>query len=162
MRHGIVAIAALTIAVSTFALAHGENEHAAKAFDPGRVEQKDFGRAGDPKAVTRTMTVRMSDKMQYTPAVLSLRQGETVRFVVRNEGKTLHEMVLGTPDEIRKHAEMMRQFPDMEHDEPHMVHVEAGHTGNMVWTFNRPGEFQFACLVPGHYEAGMVGRIIVK
>jgi uncharacterized cupredoxin-like copper-binding protein len=71
-----------------------------------------------------------------------------VHFVVRNDGKLLHEMVLGTQDDLAKHAELMRKFPDMEHDEPHMVHVPPGRTEIMVWQFNRPGEFRFACLVP--------------
>ena len=42
-----------------------------------------------------------------------------------------------------------------------MVHVAAGKSGEIVWTFNRAGEFDFACLIPGHFQAGMVGRIRV-
>ena len=86
----------------------------------------------------------------------------TYESFVKNDGKTLHEIVLGTQDELAKHAELMRKFPDMEHDEPHIVHVRPGHSEEMIWTFNRPGEFQFACLIPGHFEAGMFGKIIVK
>jgi uncharacterized cupredoxin-like copper-binding protein len=85
-----------------------------------------------------------------------------VRFIIRNDGKLLHEMVLGTQEELAKHAELMRKFPDMEHDEAHMVHVQPGRTEVMVWQFNQPGEFRFACLVPGHYEAGMTGTITVR
>ena len=90
-----------------------------------------------------------------------MREGETVRFVVRNAGKVLHEMVIGTPEELRAHAEMMKKHPGMEHDEPFMTHVAASRSGEIVWNFNRPGSFQFACLLPGHFEAGMIGTLVV-
>jgi uncharacterized cupredoxin-like copper-binding protein len=80
---------------------------------------------------------------------------------VRNGGKMLHEMVIGTPEALQQHAALMKKFPGMEHDEPFMAHVAAGQRGELVWNFNRPGSFQFACLVPGHFEAGMVGTIVV-
>lgn len=155
----LIAFAALT---TNTALAHGDGQHPRKSVDLAHVEQMPFGRAGDPKAATRTMTIHMRDTMRFEPAVLNVRRGETVRFVVRNDGKALHEMVLGTAEELKKHAELMRKFPDMEHDEPHMVHVKPGGTEEMVWTFNRAGQFEFACLVPGHFESGMVGKVVVK
>ena len=55
----------------------------------------------------------------------------------------------------------MVKFPNMEHDEPYMAHVKPGESGEIVWTFNRPGDFDFACLIAGHYQAGMVGKIKV-
>ena len=82
--------------------------------------------------------------------------------MVRNNGAVQHEMVLGTLDELRRHAEMMRGHPGMKHDEPHMAHVAPGGIEWIVWTFNRPGEFYYGCLVPGHFEAGMLGRIVVR
>jgi uncharacterized cupredoxin-like copper-binding protein len=39
--------------------------------------------------------------------------------------------------------------------------VDAGQSGEIVWTFNRVGEFEFACLIAGHFQAGMVGTITV-
>lgn len=149
------------VAVSP-AFAHGDSSHEPAEFDPAKVEQKAFGHAGNPKKAARTMTIRMDDTMRFTPAVLTIRKGETVRFVVRNDGRTLHELVLGTERELAEHAELMRRFPNMQHDEPHMVHVPPGGTEDLVWTFNRPGEFKFACLVAGHFEAGMVGRVVVR
>jgi len=157
------AIATWILLVSPIAAhAHGDTAHKKAAVDPAKLEQQSFGRAGNPKAVNRTMTITMSDTMRFTPATLTIKQGDTVQFVVRNDGKLLHEMVLGTESDLAKHAELMRKFPDMEHDEPHMVHVQPGRTESMVWRFNRPGEFRFACLVPGHYEAGMTGKITVR
>lgn len=160
-RIAIVSGAVLMMATGS-AAAHGDAPRAGRQFDATTAEQKPFGIEGNPKNAARTMKISMSDTMRYSPAVLTIRKGETVRLIVHNKGKTLHELVLGTEDELAKHAELMRKFPDMEHDEPHMVHVKPGHTADMVWTFNRPGEFRFACLVPGHFEAGMVGKVIVK
>jgi len=159
----ITLVAAIVLAMATAtARAHSDAPHERKPADVSKAEQKPFGRAGDPKAVKRTVKMTMSDTMRFAPATLTVKQGETVRFVVRNDGKLLHELVLGTEEDLAKHAELMRKFPDMEHDESHMLHVKPGRTEDMVWTFNRPGEFRFACLVPGHYEAGMVGRIAVR
>jgi uncharacterized cupredoxin-like copper-binding protein/Spy/CpxP family protein refolding chaperone len=123
-------------------------------------EQKPWGIAGDAKG-SRTIEIRMSDDMRFRPDRIEVREGETIRFVVRNAGKVLHEMVIGTEKELQEHAALMRNFPGMEHDEPFMTHVKPGRKGDIVWNFNRPGTFQFACLIPGHYEAGMKGTIIV-
>jgi len=124
-------------------------------------EQRDWGMAGEAKAVTRTITLRMSDAMRFTPARIEVKEGETVRLKLRNTGRLLHELVLGTPQELAEHAALMQQHPGMEHDEPYMVHVAPGKTGEILWTFNRAGEFEFACLIDGHYQAGMKGRIRV-
>ena len=124
-------------------------------------EQKDWGIAGDAKAVRRTITVRMSDDMRFAPNHIKVREGDTVRLRAENKGKVLHEIVIGTKAELDQHAEMMKKHPGMEHDEPYMAHVAAGKTGDIVWHFNRAGSFDFACLIPGHYQAGMTGTITV-
>jgi uncharacterized cupredoxin-like copper-binding protein len=124
-------------------------------------KENDFGRPGDPKLVTRTIRIDMDDTMRYSVDKITVRQGETIRFVARNSGKVLHELVLGTPKEIAEHADLMRRFPDMEHDEEYQLHVKPGATGEMIWQFTKSGAFQFACLMPGHYEAGMVSNVVV-
>lgn len=156
------ALAALALATGAFA--HGNEEHAAnvRKYDAAKVEETEFGREGDPAKATRTIRLDMSDAMRFTPADLTVRRGETVRLVAVNKGQVLHEMVLGTADELKKHAEMMKKFPGMEHDEPHMAHVKPGKSGEIVWQFTQAGVFQFACLIPGHFEAGMVGKVTVK
>jgi uncharacterized cupredoxin-like copper-binding protein len=98
----------------------------------------------------------------FRPARIEVREGETVRFVMRHRGRVTHEFVSGTKAELEAHAELMKKHPGMEHDEPYMAHVAPGKTGEIVWTFNRAGEFDFACLIPGHYDAGMVGRVVVR
>jgi uncharacterized cupredoxin-like copper-binding protein len=142
------------------ASAHGSDPHAASAAAV-RKEQKPWGIAGDRRAVQRTIVVRMTDAMRFEPDRLELRQGETVRFVVRNAGRAMHEFVIGTKAELDAHADLMAKFPDMAHDEPYMAHVPPGRTGEIVWTFNRAGDFWVACLIAGHYQSGMVGRVRV-
>ena len=124
-------------------------------------EQKDWGIAGDVKSATREITLTMDDSMRFTPSAITVKQGETVRFVVKNQGKQMHEMVIGTKKELDAHAALMVKFPTMEHDEPYMAHVFSGKSQNLIWTFNRAGDFEFACLIAGHYQAGMVGKITV-
>ncbi len=164
MKQTILAAMLVAALGASNVLAHGGSDdmkqHAPRERHAS-VEQTPFGRAGDPAKVTRTVTVDMSDAMRFDPAQIRVRRGETVKFVVKNSGQLLHEMVLGTAQSLREHAEMMRKFPDMEHDEPHMIHVQTGKSGEMVWQFNRAGEFGFGCLIPGHYEAGMAGKIEV-
>lgn len=125
-------------------------------------EEKAFGRPGERRRVTRTVRIVGTDDMRYTPAVVRVKQGQTVRFIVRNGGKILHETVLGTKPELQEHYELMKKFPDMEHDEPHMVHLKPGQSGEMIWQFTKAGEFYFACLMPGHYDGGMIGKVIVE
>lgn len=146
---------------SAAAWAHGNAPHAAASAANLPAQQQDWGIAGNAKAVQRTITLRMGDDMRFAPAHIEVREGETVRLMVQNRGQLLHEIVLGTQASLAQHAEMMLKHPGMEHDEPYMAHVKAGHKGDLVWTFNRPGRFDFACLIPGHYQAGMVGTINV-
>jgi uncharacterized cupredoxin-like copper-binding protein len=124
-------------------------------------EQKPWGIAADPKEANRSIQIRMSDNMRFTPSHLDVREGETLRLRAVNRGKLLHEIVIGTPEELRAHAEMMKKHPGMEHDEPYMAHVPAGQRSDITWTFNRAGDFEFACLLPGHFDAGMRGTIRV-
>ena len=124
-------------------------------------EQKPWGIAGDASAARRTITLDMSDNMRFTPERISVKRGETVRLRVANKGQVMHEIVLGTPASLDEHAQMMLKFPTMEHGEPYMAHVSPGKSGDLVWNFNREGSFDFACLIPGHYQAGMRGTITV-
>jgi uncharacterized cupredoxin-like copper-binding protein len=144
------------------ALAHGEKPHAAKGVDYSKAEDTPFGRAADPKKAKRTIRVDMTDQMRFYPADITVRRGEIVRFIPINKGQVMHEMVLGTMEELKKHAELMKKHPEMEHDEAHMTHVAPGKSGEMGWQFSKPGEFFYGCLIPGHFEAGMIGKVTVK
>lgn len=123
---------------------------------------KPFGRAGDPRKVNRVITIDMSDTMQFFPSEIRVKRGDTIRFVLRNGGEHPHEMVLGTMDELKKQAGLVRKNVKRERGEAHAAHVEPGASGRIVWQFTKPGEFHYACLVPGNFEAGMIGTIVVR
>ena len=155
-------LALLTVMTSPAVWAHGDSASTKTAqTTPSDSEETTFGKPGNAKKVMRTITVDMNDTMRFKPDKLAIRQGDTVRFVVKNSGKTMHEFVLGTLPELKEHAELMKKFPNMEHDEPYMAHVPPGKTETIVWQFSKGGEFHFGCLLPGHFEAGMVGKINV-
>ena len=149
------------LAAARAASAHSDKPHAKKE-GAAKKEQKDWGIAGDAKDVKRTIACKMLDTMRFSPDRIDVKRGETLRLSASNTGRVLHEFVIGTRQENAAHNELMKKFPNMEHDEPWMAHVAAGGKSEIIWNFNRPGEFEFACLMPGHYEAGMVGKIVVS
>ena len=153
-------IVAAISAISLSALAH-EGHHDKEKKAAVKKEQKEWGIAGDAKNVKRTIKLSMSDAMRFTPDQINVKQGETVRISLKNTGKMLHEIVIGTKTELDEHAALMVKFPTMEHEEPYMAHVAPGKTGEIIWTFNKSGKFDFACLIAGHYQSGMVGKINV-
>jgi uncharacterized cupredoxin-like copper-binding protein len=152
---------ATALAAPSLAVSHGDAHRTAKQSAAQPMVETDFGRTGDPRRVTRTIRVEMNDKMRFTPSDIEVKQGETVRFVVKNSGATMHEMVLGTLQELKEHAELMKKHAGMEHDEPYMVHVRPGKTQEIVWQFTKAGDFHYGCLIPGHFDAGMIGRVKV-
>lgn len=151
------ALAAMLL--STAAVAH--ESHQTQKPKQVTKDQHPWGVQGDPAKATRTVAVDMADTMRFNPAEIRVKAGETVKFVVTNSGKMLHEMVLGTEKALKDHAALMSKFPGMEHDEPYMAHVKPGSKEEITWTFNRAGNFVYGCLVPGHWEAGMKGRVTV-
>jgi uncharacterized cupredoxin-like copper-binding protein len=123
------------------------------------------GQAGDPKKPARIVKVTMREdgkKMLFEPDRVEVRQGEQVHFVLFNEGTESHEFLLATRAENKKHGEVMKKFPKMEHDDPNGLRLTPFSGGDIFWKFTKKGEFEFACLIPGHYEAGMHGTIRVK
>ena len=124
-------------------------------------DQSGIGKPGLEKKVTRTIDVEMTDAMHFVPAEVSVRKGETIHFVVHNGGKLRHEFVLGTEKALKEHAELMKKFPMMEHEESNMASVAPGQTGHVIWQFTKGGKVPFACLQPGHFEAGMKGVVSV-
>lgn len=160
-KETIKTIALCTVLMSAgTTYSHGNEDHG-KPAGSVRKEQKDWGIAGDSKTVKRTIEVKMTDDMRFSPDKIEVKQGETIKFVISNAGRIMHEFVIGTKQENDAHAQQMLKFPSMEHDEPYMAHVKPKSKGEIVWTFNKPGDFEFACLIAGHYQSGMVGKIKV-
>jgi uncharacterized cupredoxin-like copper-binding protein len=162
-RAAAIAVSAVALIAAHKAHAHGAETHGGEKHRKPNLDmaEKKFGRTGNPKKVARTIRIDGTDDMRYTPAKITVKQGETIRFIVANRGKLMHETVLGTLPELNEHAAWMKKYPNMEHDEPFMTHVGPGQTGEMIWEFTQPGVFHFGCLIPGHFEAGMRGTIEV-
>lgn len=127
----------------------------------GSDAEQAIGKPGVAAKATRTIQVDMHDNMRFTPADIRVKQGETVRFVVKNVGVIKHELVLGTDKELKEHYAVMMKHPEMEHADPNMVTLAAGKSGEIVWQFTQAGKVDFACLQPGHYDAGMKGAVRV-
>jgi uncharacterized cupredoxin-like copper-binding protein len=155
-------VAALIVAFPFLAAAHSDHKPAGAPARALSKEEHPWGREGDPKNAVRTIDIDMNDNMRFTPSELKVKRGDTVRFVVRNSGKVMHEMVIGTEQELRRHAELMKKHPGMEHEEPYMAHVQPGKKEEIAWTFTKAGNFMYGCLIPGHWEAGMKGTIVVQ
>ncbi|UXY14958.1 cupredoxin family protein [Chitiniphilus purpureus] len=154
-----LALSLIGLSLSAAVLASGS--HAGGHGDHGDHGNAAVGKPGVAAKASRTVTVNMTDNMRYNPARIQVKQGETVRFVIRNSGKIKHEFVLGTQQELEEHYEQMKKFPEMEHADPNLVTLAPGKTGEVVWQFTKAGVVDFACLQPGHYEAGMKGQVNV-
>lgn len=168
----LLAATILTLTPLSPVFAHGEASHAAK-----------IGQKGDASAISRTMEITMTDN-RFEPGGLSVKPGETVRFIVKNAGELVHEFNIGNREMHAAHGrEMMMMMMEMgvleadrinhdmmrhgsrntmEHDDPNSVLLEPAKDGEVIWTFPESGQLQIACNVPGHYEDGMVGKIVIE
>ncbi len=124
----------------------------------------DYGRPGSADEVDRTINIAMRETddgaMLFEPNEFSFKQGETIRFNVTNKGELEHEFVIDTMKGNAKHKKAMAMM-NMEHDDPNSVRLDPGKSGEVIWKFANTGNFEFACLIPGHYESGMHGPIKV-
>ena len=154
MRRLTIGAMALTtlIAMAGASLAH-EGEH----FSAGE--------PGDASKPARIVPITMQEgdgKMMFMPNKIEVKKGEQVKFVIRNSGALDHEFVLASTADNLKHAELMKKYPDMEHDDPNAKRIAPGKVDSIVWKFSKAGTFEFSCLIPGHREAGMMGTVVVK
>jgi uncharacterized cupredoxin-like copper-binding protein len=134
-----------------------EHEHDTEVFSAGE--------PGDPTKPSRVVQVTMEEsdgKMLFVPNHVEVRKGEQIKFVIHNNGELDHEFVLATAQENQKHAEVMKMNPEMEHHDPNAIRVSPKKTDEINWNFTKPGQFEFACLIPGHRDAGMFGTVEVK
>jgi len=151
-KSSLLAATILLLASTSLAIAHDAEHFSA-------------GEPGDPKKSARTVMVIMSDSdgtMRFSPDRLNVKKGEQVRFVIQNKGELKHEFTLASVEDNNKHAALMQKYPDMEHDDPNAKSVDPGKTAEILWRFSKSGTFEFACLIPGHREAGMHGTVAVK
>ena len=142
------------LALSALALpAHGHEHHDHESFSAGE--------PGDKSKPSRTIEIAMNE-MDFAPANIEVKRGEQIRFVLRNVGTEDHEFLLATTEENLKHAELMKKFPKMEHDDPNGVRVAPKKSAEIVWKFTTVGTFEYSCLIPTHRDMGMIGHVTVK
>ena len=159
MAVGIAFAASLgtTLAVSYVALPIRAAAHEGHVFAAGE--------PGDPKKPFRTIEITMTDgpgTMTYTPSKIDVRKGEQIKFVLKNTGYLPHEFLIDSFENNAKHKIEMQKNPEMEHDDPNGKRLEPKQSAEILWRFTKAGTFEFACLIPGHYETGMKGTIVVK
>jgi uncharacterized cupredoxin-like copper-binding protein len=153
-----VLLAALLVAAGiTLAWAHGDDDHEHDTFAAGE--------PGDPTKPFRVVHLSMTEgsgSMAYDPAEIDVKQGEQIKLVIKNTGALDHEFFLDSFQHNAAHKIEMEKNPEMEHDEPNAQRLTPGKEIDILWRFSVPGTFEFACLIPGHYEAGMHGKVVVK
>ena len=163
-RVSVLLIAALCANAAVGAAAQRDPQEAGtpKAKKKTRPVEHPFGREGDPKKVKRVIRIDMSDTMRYFPAEVKVKRGDTVRFVLNNKGELPHVMVIGSMEDLQKRAALAKKHADLADSPAEGVHVAPGSNAPLVWQFTRAGEFYYGCLMPGHFEAGMIGTIVVR
>jgi uncharacterized cupredoxin-like copper-binding protein len=142
----LLAVSSVASAAGAHAGGHGESA---------------IGKPGVAAKVSRTIHVEMANGMRFKPSEIRVKKGETIRFVLKNTDDVKHEFSLGTQQELLEHYEVMKRFPDMEHDEPNKISLAPGKQGTVIWQFTKADVVDFACLHPGHFDAGMKGQVIV-
>lgn len=145
----LIAISGILLAMTAMASGNHAGGHGNEAI----------GKPGVASKVARTVNIDMTDDMRFHSSTFDVKQGETIRFIAKNSGQVKHEMVLGTEKELKEHYELMKKNPEMEHADANMVTVAPGTSGEIIWQFTKAGKVDFACLQPGHYDAGMKGQI---
>ena len=151
-RKFALAVGIVSLTAST-AYGHGD-EH----------EETAFGKPGESKNPSRVIQIVMVEKdgkMLFVPDSVRVRKGEQIRFQLRNNAGQDHEFVIGTLEANLKHMKAMEKNPDMEHDDPNAIRLKPKATGEILWQFTKSGTFDFSCLIPGHRQSGMFGKIVV-
>ncbi|MFZ2158828.1 MAG: cupredoxin family protein [Bradyrhizobium sp.] len=164
-RSGIALVAATLLSASAWAGEGPAGHSHGHDHGDGHGESFSAGEPGNPKKPAKIVQVTMGEsdgKMLFVPARVEIKKGEQIKFVLRNNGELDHEFVLANAADNLKHAEVMQKNPGMAHEDANSRWLAPKKTSEMVWKFTKAGEFEYACLIPGHREAGMVGTILVK
>lgn len=166
LQAGFATLLLATVATAVFAAEEHKHGGDSKATKESRHAHEGThghgesaaGKPGNPENISRTIKITALD-IKYDKPEIQIKTGETIKFVVTNTGKLRHEFTIGDVDQQRQHAEMMKQMPDMVHEDANTLTLEPGETKNLVWQFTKAGSLEMACHIPGHYEAGMKSKV---
>ena len=157
LSRGIAHLAFATLAAGAIGAPAKLHAHAGEHFSAGE--------PGDPTKPFRIVRISIHDGkggMGYTPQSLEVHLGEQIKFIIWNDGIYDHEFILASTADNLKHAALMKKFPDMEHADPNAKTIGPYNSAEILWRFSKKGTFEFSCLIPGHREAGMIGKVAVK
>ncbi len=157
-----IALAALLTALPLAVAAHDGKHNATPIDHHATFSAGEPGDASQPAQIVKVIMSETDGKMLFVPERLEMKRGDQVKFLLYNRGELDHEFVLASTVENLAHAEQMRTNPDMAHDDPNSKRLAPKRSGEIVWRFTKAGEFEYACLIPGHREAGMIGTVVVK
>lgn len=167
---GMIALVAVLVIVGVMLLAGGEHapgRHTGSVAAGSQTANSSIAVAGvggpaEASDAARTVEITTLDTMAFEPDSIDVAAGETVTFVVTNSGQAVHEFTLGDAAMQQEHADEMGHMPGgMAHDLPNSITLQPGETKSLTWRFGDAGSLEYACHEPGHYGAGMRGRISV-
>ncbi len=141
-----------------------------------------IGEKGDPNKIDRIVNIKMYDNY-YEPNLVKIKKGETIKFIVENLGEMVHEYNIGTKEMHIKHQPEMQKLVDHEillvdkidrvkmkkmskmdhslgHSHSNSIMLEPKTSGEIIWKFSKDINLEMACNIPGHYESGMLGKLI--
>lgn len=137
--------------------------------------------AGPVEAGQRQRVTVVMDEYSFSPSTLTLPAGNRVEITLVNQGRLPHEFMVypadpSMPMERRAMHEWVEEnsmFKGVEvtvevegntisAGELVEVVVKPGGSVTLRFVPTRAGTFEFACLIPGHYEQGQKGRLVVK
>jgi len=166
MKSSITSIViAATLYLAASLMVSGASLAGAGAKGHGHEDETAYGMPGNPKKHARVVKIIMKEgdgTMSFEPNLVNVKKGEQILFKLKNIGELDHEIVIATLASNLKHAKEMARFPNMEHVDPNAKRLKPKASGEILWRFTKVGEFDMSCLIPGHREAGMTGKIIVQ
>lgn len=161
----IILTTAILFALAAPLQAGGSHKNGYGHAPENQLRSRPVGHPGQIANVQKTINVVMTETdegdLVFEPSRLSAKVGTTIRFVIRNFGTLRHEFYLDSHQGVLEHKAEMEEDPSSMHEEPNLIHIEPGNRNEIVWKFTTSGEFEFACLIMGHYDDGMSGKIKV-
>ncbi len=143
-------------------LLHEENasDHDVEAMHEGvhEAEEGDF--------LEITLNAVEGRPWHFEPSILEFAVGQRVKLILVNDGRVEHDIeITSVPAEsieVLGGTENHERLGGGDHPEGVVAaHAEPGTTATVLFTPTQTGEYEFECTIPGHKEAGMVGKAIV-
>ena len=143
---------------------------------------KMIGEIGKLSEVNKTIEIKMYDNY-FEPKEIKIKKNETIRFLITNYGELVHEfniatremhlnhqdemmkmmeygILLGDKIDKQKMKELSKKDHSLAHSHKNSLLLEPNQSGELIWKFSKDIVLEAACNVPGHYDSGMITKII--